>query len=350
MNQALGGNVDKGRVYKVGLVGAGGVGRKRAAQVNACPRSRLHWVYDVDAAAAAATAEANGARAAADWRAVVDADIDALIVSTTHDALAPVSVAALEAGKHVLCEKPAGRNPAEVRQAVEAAEAGGRVYKAGYNHRYHPAIRKVHRVWREGGIGEIDFIRARYGHGGRPGYDREWRADPDKAGGGEMLDQGVHLIDLCGWFLGDFEQISGWISTRFWDMPLEDNAFGLLRTAGGQVASIHASWTQWKNLFSFEVFGRDGYAVANGLGGSYGPEHAVIGRRRPEGGVPDEARFDFPQEDASWALEWADFVEGMDGGTPLSSGREVLTTIEWVYRLYRASATGAAVDGAEPTT
>ena len=339
------------RIYKVGLVGAGGVGRKRAAAVEACSRSRLCLVHDVDAAAAAALAADSRARAAQDWREVVEADIDALIVSTTHDALAEISVAALQAGKHVLCEKPAGRNPTEVRQAVEAAEAGGRVYKAGYNHRYHPAIGKVHQAWRAGEIGEIDFIRARYGHGGRPGYDREWRADPDKAGGGEMLDQGVHLIDLCGWFLGDFAEISGWVSTRYWDIaPLEDNAFGLLRTAGGQVASVHASWTQWKNLFSFEVFGRDGYAIANGLGGSYGPEHAVIGRRRPEGGVPDEARFDFRAGDASWALEWRDFVGGMDGGTPFSSGREVLRTIEWVYRLYRASATGAAVGAAAPTT
>ena len=131
------------------------------------------------------------------------------------------------------------------------------------------------------------------------------------------MDQGAHLVDLCRWFLGDFATVTGLVATFFWDIaPLEDNAFGLFETAAGQVAFLHASWTQWKNLFSFEVFGRDGYAIACGLGGSYGREYALVGRRKVEGGPPEEECFDFPQEDRSWALEWEDFIRAIASGQP----------------------------------
>jgi predicted dehydrogenase len=159
-----------------------------------------------------------------------------------------------------------------------------------------------------------------------------------------MLDQGAHLVDLAMWFLGDFASVTGFLATHFWDMELEDNAFGLFRTAAGQIASLHASWTQWKNLFSFEVFGREGYAIARGLGRSYGREHAIVGHRRPEGGIPDEERFDFPQEDRSWFLEWEDFLQALERGSrPLSTGIEALATLEWIHRLYRAAAENRVV-------
>jgi len=310
-------------------------------------------VFDVDRERAAAVAQTCGAAVAASWQEMIEGgDIDIAVVATTHDALAGISAAALAAGKHVLCEKPMGRSPEEARTAVAAAVRSGCCLKAGYNHRYHPGIAKVHQVCAEGKIGPLMSVRARYGHGGRPGYDRQWRAVPEKAGGGELLDQGTHLVDLARWVLGDFAAVTGFVATHFWDIaPLEDNAFGLFRTAAGQVASLHVSWTQWKNLFSFEVFGRDGYAIAQGLGGSYGPERAVVGRRRPEGGVPEEECFDFPEEDRSWFLEWEDFVGALEsGGQPLASGAEALQTMEWIYRLYRAAAENRVVFAHEAPT
>lgn len=332
-------------MYKVGLVGAGGMGRKRAAAIAQCDRSSLAVVHDVAAEAAQALAQEHGAAAAADWQAVVaDRSLDMVVVSTTHDALAPISSAALEAGKHVLCEKPMGRNPAEALAVVEAAESSQKVLKAGYNHRYHPAVAKIKAVCDEGRIGPLLYVRGRYGHGGRPGYEKEWRALPERAGGGEMLDQGAHLVDLSQWFLGEFTSVQGVTASFFWDMPLEDNAFGLFRTATGQAAQIHASWTQWKNHFSFEVFGRDGYAAANGLGRAYGVEHAVVGLRPAAGGAPREERFDFPEVDRSWDLEWADFLGAVETGqAPLAAGREALATMEWVYRLYKGAAEGRTV-------
>ncbi len=338
-------------MYKVGIVGAGRMGRRRAVTAQAHPSSAVVLIYDERAAAAAELAAECGVPVAASWEELVAADLDIAVVATTHDALTPISTAALLAGKHVLCEKPLGRNPQEARRAVAAAERSGRVLKVGYNHRYHPAVQKLHEVCTAGEIGPLLSIRARYGHGGRPGYDREWRTSLEKAGGGELLDQGAHLIDLAKWLLGDFAEVTGYAETHFWDSPVEDNAFGLFRTATGQIASLHASWTQWKNLFSFEVFGRDGYVCAEGLGGAYGPERAVVGRRNPQGGAPDIKRFDYPDEDRSWELEWADFLRGVAGaGTPQALGREALGTIEWIYRLYRAAAEGRSVRREESLT
>ncbi|MBM3280555.1 MAG: Gfo/Idh/MocA family oxidoreductase [Candidatus Handelsmanbacteria bacterium] len=333
-------------MYRIGVVGAGGVGQKRAAAAAAHPESELAQVCDLDLDAARALARQYGAGVADSWEELVKAKaLDAVVVSTTHEWLAPISAAALRAGKHVLAEKPLGRNPDEARLAVAAAAEAGRWLKAGYNHRYHPAILKVRQVCEAGELGPLHFIRGRYGHGGRPGYEREWRADPARSGGGELLDQGAHLVDLSLWFLGDFARVSGEVGAHFWPIaPLEDNAFGLFATPAGQVASLHVSWTQWKNLFSFEVFGRDGYACAQGLGRSYGPEMAVVGRRAVQGGPPQEQRFDFPGEDRSWDLEWADFVAAMaTGRPPQAEGREAVRTLEWIFRLYRAAREGRSV-------
>lgn len=337
-------------MHRIGLVGAGGVGQKRAAAVASHPQCELALVCDLNRDAAAGLAQRHGAALASSWEQLVEApDLDIVVVSTTHEWLAPISGAALRAGKHVLAEKPLGRNPAEVRQAVAAAQQAGRWLKAGYNHRYHPAIAKVRQVFEAGELGPLHFIRGQYGHGGRPGYEGEWRADPARSGGGEMLDQGAHLVDLSLWFMGDFARVTGMVSTSYWPIaPLEDNAFGLFATPAGQVASLHVSWTQWKNLFSFEVFGRDGYASAHGLGRSYGPEHAVVGRRAPEGGPPHEERFDFPAEDQSWNLEWEDFIRAVQTGhPPLASGSEALRTMEWIYRLYLAAGEGRSVEVGE---
>ena len=232
-------------------------------------------------------AQVGASVATGDWREIVARDdVDLVVVATTHRSLAEVSAAALEAGKHVLCEKPLGRSAAEARLAVEAALTHRRVLKTGFNHRHHPAIAEARRRVDAGELGPLYLARCRYGHGGRPGYDREWRADRELAGGGELLDQGVHALDLFRWFLGELVEAYGVVATYFWDMaPLEDNAFALLRTAGGLTASLHASWTQWKNLFSLELVGRDGYLVVEGLGGSYGEETLRVGRRAPEGGT-----------------------------------------------------------------
>jgi predicted dehydrogenase len=153
------------------------------------------------------------------------------------------------------------------------------------------------------------YIRARYGHGGRVGYEKEWRAKPELSGGGELIDQGMHLIDLARWFLGDFVDVLGFAETCFWDMPVEDNGFMLLRTAEKRVAFLHASWSEWKNLFSFEIFGRVGKVEISGLGGSYGVEKLTHFRMLPQMGPPETAVWEFAGKDESWAAEFSEFVD-----------------------------------------
>ena len=177
---------------------------------------------------------------------------------------------------------------------ADAARRTGALVRIGFNHRYHRALRKAREIFESGALGEMMFIRGRYGHGGRPGYDREWRADPARSGGGELIDQGAHLIDLSRWFLGEFPSVRGRARTYFWDMPVEDNGFLLLETARGQVAFLHASWTEWKNLFSFEIAGRVGKLEINGLGGSYGTERLTWYQMSPEMGPPETLAWEYP--------------------------------------------------------
>lgn len=287
-----------------------------------------------------------GASWTVDWREVVaNTEIDAIVVATVNRELCPIGVAALEAGKHVLCEKPLGRNATEAGALLDAASRSGVVLKCGLNHRHHPAVARAHELAASGEIGPLFCIRAAYGHGGRPGYDQEWRGDPELAGGGELLDQGVHLVDLSRWFLGEFSEVVGVAGTWFWGVsPLEDNCFATLRTATGQVASLHSSWTQWRNLFRFEIFGRDGYLLITGLGGSYGLERLVHGRRRPESGPPEEASWEYPGPDVSWELEWQEFRDAAGNRRdPVGSGRDGVAAAVIIDGIYESIRTGASV-------
>src|SRR5580658_2040665 len=270
---------------RVAIIGCGFIGQKRA---RALPGATLVACFDVVPERAKALADEAGAEALASWEAVVARpDVDAVIVATTHDALPRIGLAAIQAGKHVLVEKPAARRAEELKPLIDAAARAGVSVRVGFNHRYHPALRKARELVDAGELGPLMYIRARYGHGGRIGYDKEWRARPEISGGGELIDQGMHVIDLARWFLGDFVDVHGFAQTYFWDMPVEDNGFMLLRTAHAQVASLHASWTEWKNLFSFEIFGRVGKIDINGLGGSYGLEKLTFYRMLPQMGPPE---------------------------------------------------------------
>ena len=319
------------------IIGCGLIGRKRAASL---APGQLRYACDLDASRAAAlAASAPGCQATTDHRVVLaDPAVDAVIVSTLNGSLAPLALAAAGAGKHVLVEKPGALNAAQLRKVQAAAAASGVVVRLGYNHRFHPAIQKARELVASGQLGPMMFLRGRYGHGGRKGYDREWRADPALAGGGELIDQGVHLIDLAGWFLGDFAKIEGHASTLFWDMPVDDNAFLSLRTAAGQTAWLHVSCTEWKNMFSLELYGRDGKISIDGLGGSYGQERCTYYRMLPQMGPPETTVWDFPGGDGSWTLELAAFTADITGRREPAPGlREGIRALEIVEAIYRQS-------------
>lgn len=329
----------------VAIIGAGRIGFKRAQALRKFENCQLVVVADVDRAAAESLAKEFGGDVETDWERVVDRnDVDVVVVSTYNKYLAPISLAAIKNRKHVLCEKPLGRNVRESCEIYESAKSKNVVLKTGFNHRYHPAIAKAKELLVEGRIGKICFLRCRYGHGGRPGYDEEWRANKNLCGGGELLDQGVHVVDLFRYYAGDFTDAFGYTPTYFWNMDVEDNAFAFFRNKGGIVASMHTSWTQWKNLFSFEVFGCDGYLVIEGLGGSYGTETLRIARRRLESGTPDEDILEFPGPDISWKKEWAEFISAIDSGAePIGSGWDGYQANRMIAAVYESAKTGNVV-------
>jgi predicted dehydrogenase len=320
---------------KVAIIGCGAIGKKRLLALD--PSDTLVGVADAQPGRARELAGGReGTRVFGRWEeAVESADVEALIVSTTNDWLAPIACAAAVRGKHVLVEKPGARSAEELRGVIAAARATRAVVHVGFNHRFHPALLKAKEIVEAGALGPLMFVRGRYGHGGRVGYDREWRADPRISGGGELLDQGSHLIDLARWFLGDFPRVSGYAATMYWDMPVEDNAFLTLRTAGDQVAWLHASCSEWKNMFSFEIYGRDGKLAIDGLGGSYGTERLSFYKMLPRMGPPDTTIWEYPGADASWSVEYQGFRRAVQQGTaPAVSLEDALAVLETIGAVY----------------
>jgi predicted dehydrogenase len=317
----------------VAIIGCGLIGKKRAAALG---DTELVACADIINEKAVALSSGTRAVATTDWRDAIRRDgVDIVIVATINSLLADIAIEALDAGKHVLIEKPAGRNVADIDRIAEAQRRSGNLVRVGFNHRYHPALLKAREIFDRGVLGEMMFVRGRYGHGGRVGYDREWRADPVLSGGGELIDQGVHLIDLSRQFLGDFTSVAGEARTFFWDMPVDDNAFLLLKTATGQTAFLHASCTEWKNLFSLEIYGRDGKIHVEGLGGSYGLERVTWYRMLPQMGPPETESWEYPGDDPSWKTEFAEFLEDVRiGRTPaagLDDARAALLVVEEIY-------------------
>jgi len=322
------------------IIGCGLIGRKRATALAKVPGVRLRFACDLDAPRAEDVAAlCPGCEASTRFEQVVaNPETDAVIVATLNASLAPIALAAIRQGKHVLVEKPGALGAAELRGLAGPAAERGAAVRIGYNHRFHPGLQKAREIVDSGALGPLMFLRGRYGHGGRKGYDREWRADPKLSGGGELIDQGVHLIDLASWFLGDFPVVEGHASTLFWDMKVDDNAFLSLRTGRGQTAWLHASCTEWKNMFSLEIYGRDGKISAEGLGGSYGPERLTYYRMLPQMGPPETQVWEYPSGDDSWAQETRAFVDDIRlGRTPSPGLQEGIRTLEIVETIYRKS-------------
>lgn len=322
---------------RVGIVGCGLIGQKRARALGV--GGRLTACADIELQRAQSLAASAGAWATDDWRRLVSApDVDVVIVATLHDTLAPIAQGAIKAGKHVLVEKPAARSAEELEPVMTAAQASAVRVRVGFNHRYHRALRKARELVDSGALGELMFLRARYGHGGRVGYDREWRADAKRSGGGELIDQGPHLIDLARWFLGEFTRVEGSAHTYYWDMLVDDNAFLLLHTARRQTAFLHASCTEWKNLFSLELYGRDGKLDISGLGGSYGVEKLTWYRMLPEMGPPETTAWEYPMGDDSWAVELAEFYDDIVlGREPAAGLKDAYAALSIIQNIYEKS-------------
>lgn len=304
-------NVPRGerKGLRVAIVGAGLQASRRAPAVLKSG-DELVVIAAAHDESARRMAETNGCEHTVGWEKVVKRDdVDAVIICTPPNTHYPISIAALGNGKHVLCEKPLALNSKEAQEMVVFSAKSARVLKCGFNHRYHPSLREIRRLVANGDLGELYYLTASYGIEARPGYEKEWKANPKFVSGGELMDHGIHLLDLARWLLGDFAEV--FATTKNYHvagMPFEDNAFLTLKTSSERVAFIHASLTQWINRFFLEVVGSNGYARSTGLGGSYGVETLTIGKRAP--GRPFSYNMtEFRGEDPCWEQEWRDFKD-----------------------------------------
>lgn len=319
----------------IGIIGCGAIGHKRAASLG---DNILIAVSDINIENARKLVGTNtNIKIFSNYQDLLKLpNIDIVIVSTTNNMLAPISLASIEAGKHILVEKPCACKPSDIEKLIEAQKKHpGVKVKVGYSLRSHSALIKAKELVDSNVIGDLMFIRARYGHGGRLGYEKEWRANPFLSGGGELIDQGVHLIDLSRYFLGNFTKINGSTHTYYWNMPVDDNAFIHLETSSGKTAWCHVSCTEWKNMFSFEIYGKLGKIDINGLGGSYGLETLILYRMLPQMGPPKTLIYEFLPNNIEWKTEINDLVSNIKNNTePHANLQDALETLKIVEEIY----------------
>ena len=321
----------------VAIIGAGRQGFRRAKAIAECGDNVVLAVDNNESNAKKLAGEFN-CKWDSTWKsAVTDLSADAVVICTPNDTHSDIAIAALGAGKHVLCEKPIARNIKEGKAILEASITSNAKFKSGFNHRYHPAVMKAKKMLDSGQLGKILFMRCRYGITGRSGYDKDWRMNASISGGGQLMDQGQHVLDLFRWFGGDISEVTGYVDTLYWDIPVEDNVFAIMRAKEGHICSMHASWTEWKNIFSFEVFGKEGYVKVEGLGGSYGIEKLISGKRDFNAPFSESVEsFDGP--DKSFTDEWKDFTMAVKNDREsMGSAADGLAALKLAFAIYSSS-------------
>lgn len=275
---------------------------------------------------------------------LLEQDFDALFVCMTNDVAPDVVIAGLEKGVHVFCEKPPGRTVADIQRVIDVERRHPSMkLKYGFNHRYHDSVKEALEIARGGTLGRIVNLRGVYGKSKFISYgaDSHWRTQRAVAGGGILLDQGIHLVDLMRLFAGDFPQVHSFISNGYWHHDVEDNAYALMRTENGVVGMLHSSATQWRHRFSLDITMEKGALILSGIlsgSKSYGAETlTVIYAGEDDRGDPHEEVKNFSR-DPSWADEIADFAEAIISGRPITDGSsdDALKTMQLVYQIYAA--------------
>jgi predicted dehydrogenase len=327
----------KGRL-KVGIAGYGVVGTRRREFIDRNPGFVTVAVCDQKFAAPGNLPD--GVRCFSNYRQLLEEPLDVLFVSLPNYLAAEVTMAGLERGLHVFCEKPPGRDVRDVEAVVEVEKQHpGLLLRYGFNHRYHDSVREALRILGSGDLGEIISIRGVYGKGRIIPFEGGWRAERRYAGGGILLDQGIHMVDLMRLFCGEFHEVKSFVSNGYWRHDVEDNAFALMRDTLGRVAMLHSSATQWQHRFSLEIYLSEGYLELQGIlsgSKSYGEEKLVIGRRNDSATGTDREETITYLDDHSWRDEIDEFADAVLNGRNIGSGtsKEALETMRLVYRIY----------------
>ena len=327
---------------KVGIVGFGVVGKRRKDCVDRHPEMGVVAVCDRSFDGEGALA--GGVRFYRDYRRLLTETLDVLIVCMTNDIAAEVTIAGLEAGLHVFCEKPPGRDVEDiVRVIARERERPGLKLMYGFNHRYHESVREALKILRSGELGRVINMRGMYGKSKLITFNQpDWRTQRKIAGGGVLLDQGIHMVDLMRLFGGDFKDVHSFVSNGHWGYDVEDNAYALMRTADGVVGMLNSSATQWRHRFHLDMNLERGSLILGGiLSGtkSYGAETLTVVRADPDsdGGDPMEQVTRY-NRDLSWDQEIAAFAASVlnDGPVPSGTSEDALRTMQLVFKIYHA--------------
>lgn len=327
--------------YNIALVGAGRMGARWATVISQSRFAKLAIVVDTNEAHAKAVSDAHGARYSRRVKDALASDMQAVCIVTPHAYLFPIAKKALQAGKHVFVEKPGSKTAAEMRELIRLAQKKKRTLTVGFNYRFFDSIQKARALIERGVIGDVTALRIVHGHPGRRGYENEWRMNKKLAGGGVLIDQGLHLIDLARWFLqGPLASVSGQVSNRAWKTGVEDAASLVLRTKTGQLATLSVSISEWKPVFSLHIIGEKGYIAIDGLGRKYGDgTEFTLGRydRKTEK-LTERVIACNPDADEALRREFREFLDAMGKKELVGNARdafEVLQIIETVYAKYR---------------
>ncbi len=311
--------------YKVGIIGFGKMGQIRANALESSDRASIKLVCDENELPEAVTYTA----AENADEIITDSDIDIVFICTPNYLNKSLTIQSLKAGKHVFCEKPPAFNGREVEEIIEVEKESGKILMYGFNHRHHDSIRHMKNLIDSKEYGKVLWMRGRYGKSVDKSFFETWRAKKELAGGGILLDQGIHMLDLFIMFGGDYDSVQADVSNLYWNLEIEDNVFAIYKnTKTGVVASLHSTMTQWRHLFSLEVFLEKGYLVLNGLktsSGTYGNEILSIAKNRttaPAATWEDEEHITF-HADSSWNSEVNHFLNAIENDTPIQIGNSV---------------------------
>lgn len=326
---------------RVGIAGYGVVGRRRRACIDSNPYLRTVAVSDVTFERSGTLAD--GTPSFSSWDSMLEVPMDMLFVCLPNDVAPEATIAGLERGLHVFCEKPPGRTVEDIRRVITVERAHPQLkLKYGFNHRYHDSVLDAKRIADSGRYGAVISVRGVYGKSAIIPFAGGWRSQRAIAGGGILLDQGIHMLDMVRLFCGDFQEVYSCISNGYWCHDVEDNAYALMRNPEGVVAMIHSTATQWRHKFRLEITLHDAMLELSGIlsgSKSYGEEKLTIVERRdrsPNGAFAELTTSYL--DDHSWQDEVNDFADAVRADRPVTNGtsHDALRVLELVYRIYYA--------------
>ncbi len=330
----------KAEKLKVGIAGYGLVGKRRRQFID--QNSHLMTVAVCDQYFEGSGEFPDGVKYFHNYEQLLEESLDILFVCLPNYLAAQVTIAGLERGLHVFCEKPPGRNVEDIEKVLEIkSKYPALQLKYGFNHRHHDSVREALKIIKSGELGDIVNVRGVYGKSKMVPFDGNWRSERKYAGGGILLDQGIHMVDLIRLFCGEFVEVKSFISNQFWRCDVEDNAYALMKDDKGCIVMLHSSATQWQHQFSLAVAMSKGYIELQGiLSGtkSYGEERLILGRRNDLITGTEKEEIITYLEDNSWRDEINEFADAVvtRGDNLTETVEDAYQTMKLVYRIYGA--------------